>query len=195
MFSLIIIVILLMVLLVFMNIKLKHNRQRLWLIISVFLGMLLVLVIWYKWSIYQGRINLIAETNACRAQRRVEGLMLFFDGFTRNDLADSAYTEHKNNLGILLDRGRQRILKIDQLEGNKVSVTYDYRYPFAVDDTLKINIGKKKYTLSNFVMTSIVHGVMLGAPKAYGCNIDSADINGIRTPFVQHMFIRKTDRF
>lgn len=192
--NLILLIALFILLLIFISIKLKKGKQRLlwWLAIVVSIPILLIL--WYKWAVWKGKKDLAAAEQQCNEKTLVDELTLYFSDFQAIDFRDSAFTIHRNAGGLVLDSGKQAIV-IDKKEKNRVWATYLYKHPFATNDVLEIRIGKRKYVLTDFRLTVLAHGVMLGAPVAHGCMIDSANINGKRTQFGQNMLIRREDQF
>lgn len=190
-----IILILLFVLgLILVTIKLKTGKQRLLLWLGIVAGIPILLILWYKWAVWKGEKDLAAAELQCNEKTLVDELTLYFSDFKLADFRDSSFTIHRNAAGIMLDSGRQAIV-IDKKEKNRAWATYFYRHPFATNDVLEIRLGKRKYVLTDFRLTVLAHGVMLGAPKAHGCMIGNASINGKRTPFEQNMFIRSEDRY
>jgi len=192
--NLILLVALFLLVLIFISIKLKNGKQRLLLWLGVVIGIPLLLVLGYKWAVWQGKKDLAAATQQCNEKTLVDELTLYFSDFPASDFRDSAFTIHRNAAGVVLDSGKQAIV-IDKKEKNRAWATYLYKYPFATNDVLEIRMGKRKYVLTGFRLTVLAHGAMLGGPVAHGCMIDSANINGKRTPFGQNMLITWEDRY
>lgn len=192
--NLILLVALFILVLILISIKLKKGKQRLLLWLGVVVAIPILLVLWYKWAVWKGKKDLAAAERQCNEKTLVDELTLYFSDFPAADFRDSAFTIHRNAGGVALDSGRQAIT-IDKKEKDRAWATYLYKFPFATNDVLEIRIGKRKYVLSDFRLTVLAHGAMLGGPVAHGCVIDSADINGMRTPFGQNMLIRGEDHY
>ncbi len=180
--------------LILVTVKLKSGKQRLLLWMGVVVGIPILLILWYKWVVWKSAKDLAAAEQQCNEKTLVDELTLYFSDFKLADFSDSAFTIHRNARGMVLDSGKQ-VIVVDKKDKEHAWVSYHYTFPFATNDVLEIRIGEKEYVLSDFRLTVLAHGAMLGGPRAHGCMIDSANINGKRTPFGQNMVIRGDDQY
>lgn len=180
--------------LILVTVKLKTGKQRLLLWMAVVVGIPILLMLWYKWAVWKSARDLAEAAQQCNEKTLVDELTLYFSDFKLADFRDSAFTIHRNARGMVLDSGKQ-VIVVDKKDKEHAWISYHYTSPFATNDVLEIRVGEKEYVLSDFRLTVLAHGAMLGWPKAHGCMIDSANINGKRTPFVQNMVIRGDDDY
>jgi|GEM_PF-3197510 len=174
-------------------VKLKNWKQRVFFLLVLFIAIPGGLLYWFQWGWKNREEKLMKAQAECRKEKTVEGIDINFFGFSEKDLMKDCLTIHKNAKGSVLDSNRQQ-LDTTRFYNGDLGAAYRYRLPLRVSDILEITVGKKRYRLSNFVLTAAANYNMGGAIVS-GCRIDSADINAKRLPFDQNMIIRKTDDY
>lgn len=193
MFNLIIIAISGLIILVWICIKLKSWKQRLILLLTLFIAIPAGMLYWFQWGWNSREKKLKEAQQACRQIKAVDELNIIFSGYSEQDLLGGISTMHKESSGRLL---KSELLAVDTLKGydGTISVVYHYKHSFRSDDIIEVKVGIRLYRLSNFVLTAKANYNMGGAVVS-GCRIDSMDINGTRTALDQNFIIHKTDEF
>jgi len=173
--------------------RLKNWKQRLIFLLVLLAGIPATLFFGFKWGWKNREAKLMKAHAECRQKQVIDSITLSFMGFNEKELRAPCLTMHQNANGQVLDSNSQQLDTTRFYDGT-LGADYYYRQPFKTGDILEIRIGKKKYLITNFVLGAAANYNMGGAIVS-GCKIDSADINGKRTPFVQNMIIRKTDEY
>ena len=173
--------------------RLKNWKQRIIFLLTLIIGIPAILFFGFKWGWENREAKLMKAHAECRHKQVIDSVTLSFIGFNEKELTAPCLTIHHNADGQVLDSNSQQLDTTHFYDGS-LGADYYYRQPFKTSDVLEIRIGKKRYRLSHFVLCASANYNMGGAVVS-GCKIDSADINGKRTPFVQNMIIRKTEEY
>ena len=193
MFNIIFVIIVFIGILTWILLRLNSWKQWVVLLLVLLVGIPVTLFFGFKWG-WKTRENKLLDAQVeCRKKEVIDELHLIFSGYKESDWASKCLTIHKTSKGKVLDVNQQQ-LKTTKMDKGRFSAVFYYKLPFRADDILEIDVGKKVYILTNFVLTAAANYNM-GGPVLSGCRIDSADINGKRTAFYENMIIHKTDQF